>query len=414
MRTKKIMVIGVFILLGLVIVLYLPSIRTYNVPQVERGFIMGARTESSFIFPFYDHPTEENAPLKQFDTLYSNKLYLYTLGYRDVTQEDLRVKMYRVEVVKTENGTQENVIDETEFNATLTVTQYKIVKNELEFPRHDEIYHVELYSMDGRRIFAFMHETHPVFIPARHFTLGSLFMDRLVYILSALLISIFALGLARMTVDRRQVVPQVGTGTALWLMSMSGVVLYIGARLLIYTFGVINLWWTYFPLLFSSYLFGFSILKPNTSLVYLMKTVKAHRPTKEVYPYEVVSVENVLYLAKISWGDFLMGKRTKLSFEEGEFWSWNIKDSEDAIYIFKSIEKKGYEIKITLEGIHEKDVDEALSDITTLEVIAKEKNEWRTSYLRERATKEVEIRRRLIDYVGNIEEALEKEEIPHE
>ena len=410
LKIRKIVIIGIFILLGLTVFVYKPEIKTYTIPKPERGFILGARTESSFIFPFYNHPTEDKVPLRQFETLYANKLIVYALGYGESGEEVLKVRMYRLEMIETGNGTKEQIFDEMEFDFILSATKFKVVENSLELPRHDQEYKIEIYSQSGRRVFVFSHLTHPVYLPAEQHTQGSLFLDRLVYILSALLLSLMGLALARFTVDRKKVVPQVGTGTALWFMTMSGIMIYFSATILIYTFGIIDLWWTYLPLLFSSYLFGFSIIKPNTVNLYFMKTLESNIPLKELDSIKAVKRQNQLYNALISWKDFIIGKEQKIDFGESYYWYWHIKNSDDRIYIHKSITKEEM-IKVELGGIHFKDVDKFLSELKTVESISEQKEIFRKELLNLLAKFEVVVDKRALEFTKKYMELMMMEDV---
>lgn len=408
-KTKKIMVIGLFVLLGLVILLYRPSIKTYDIPTPEKGFFLGARTQEAFIFPFYEHPDAGLAPLKPFETLYSNSLTLYALAFGKGHEETLNIQMFYVEVLILENETRETKRDIQEFGFVLSLSQYKITENVLELPTHLREYTIELYSEDERQIFMFKHETHPLYLPARKYTLGNLFMDRLAYVVSALMITLVALGFSKVTVDKRKVVPRLGVGTGLWLMTMAFIVLYISAKVLIYKFGLLNIWWTYLPLIFSSYLFGFAILKPSAIILYFMKTIDSNVPTKEVDSISAVKRQNRFYNAKISWRAFLIGKEEQIDFQGEYYWYWHIKDSDDRIYIHKSISKDDL-LKVELAGIHFKDVDEFLSELTTVTNISEQKETFRKELLELLAKFEVVVDRRALQFTKKYMELMLMEE----
>ena len=398
-------IIGLFFLLGITIFVYRPSIKVYSISPARKGFILGARTDNAFLFLFYEHPTEGEAPLSQYDTLYSNELTIYTLSYTDNTQENLTLHMYRLETIRQGNTTIEVKRDIQNITITLVLRKYQIIKNIIELPTHDELFTVELYTQNGKRIFVFYHETHPLYLPAKKYTLGSLFMDRLAYILSALILCLVSLGVAKQTIEKRKIVPRLSVGTGLWIMTVAAVLLYITARMLIYMFGLLNVAWTYIPLAFCSYVFGFSLLKPKTQTVYLMKTLDAPYPTKQLYAIEVAQRDGKMYLADISWKDFLLGKCSEVKIEGTPQWAWKIENTDDIIYIFKEI-NENENITIKLEGIHEIDVDKWMSNLKTTEAIAKEKEYFRKRLLEEMATKETEIDKRVLDFIKKYEEIL--------
>jgi len=405
MKWKALIIIALIALIGIVVIVYRPTIKVYSIPEPRKGFILGARTDNAFLFLFYEHPSEGEAPLQQYDTLYSNELTIYALAYTDTTQENLTFHMYRVEQVKQGNTTIEVKRDIQNITVTLVLRKYQIVKNVIELPTHSEKFTVEIYSSDNNMIFKFYHETHPLFLPAKKYTLGSLFMDRLAYILSALIICLASLGAAKQTVEKRKIVPRLSVGAGLWIMTVAAVLLYITARMLIYMFGLLNVAWTYIPIAFCSYVFGFSLLKPKTQTVYLMKTLDAAYPTKKLYAIEVVQRDGKMYLADISWKDFLLGKCSEVKIEGTPQWAWKIENTDDIIYIFKEI-NENENITIKLEGIHEIDVDKWMSNLKTTEAIAKEKEYFRKRLLEEMATKETEIDKRVLDFIKKYEEIL--------
>lgn len=409
MKTKKLVIIGVFILLGLVIFVYRPSLKTYPLPTPKEGFILGAKTKYSFVFPFYEHPKEGLAPLSPLETLYSNKLILFCLAYQDRSSEIIRIRMFQQKEVETENGTQVVIRNEEEFSYTLSMTQFKIVENELELSTHYETYKIELYLKDDNRIFVFYHLTHPSYLPAERYTLGSLQSDRMVYLFTVVLFALFCIGLSKITVDRRKIIPQIRIGTALWLSSIFILILLFAGEFLIYYYGLMSVWWTYLPLGIISYVFGFAILRPSTIMLYFMKTIEAHVPTKEMDSLMVVKKENDFYNANISWKDFMAGKEEKIDFEEEYYWYWRIKNSDDRVYIYKSI-TRGDIIKVELAGVHFKDVDEFLSELIKVTNISEQKEIFRKELLELIAKFEVVVDRRALQLTKKYMELMMMEE----
>ena len=390
-------IIGLFFLLGIAIFVYRPSIKVYSIPPARRGFILGARTDNAFLFLFYEHPSEGLSPLQEYDTLYSNELIVYALAYTDTTQENLTLHMYRLEEVKQGNQTIEIKREIQNSTVTLILRKYQIVKNEIELPTHSEKFTVEIYTSNGNMIFKFYHETHPLFLPAKRYTLGSLFMDRLAYVLSALIVIFTMLGACRYTINKRRVVPSLSVGAGLWIMTIAAIILYFTARALIYLFGLINVAWTYIPIGIAAYFFGFSLMQPKKKTLFLMKTLPGSRPTKEIKVLEVIEDRHKLYNGEISWKDFILGKKQEIQFKGSEIWSWKIINSDDELYIYRNIKEESDKIVIELEDIHIVDVDQALSKIKTLEGLASEKEHFRKKVLELLTKMEVEVDERVVD-----------------
>ena len=410
-------IIGLFALSGIAIAVYKPKIKIYTIPEARKGFILGARTNNAFLFLFYQHPSEGEAPLQQYAILYSNELTIYALAYTDTTTENLTFHMYRLEEVKQGNTTIEVKRDVQNITVTLILRKYQIVKNVIELPTHSEKFTVEIYTSNGNMIFKFYHETHPLFLPAKKYTLGSLFMDRLAYILGCLLVVFAALGACKQTVEKKKVVPRLSLGAGLWIMTVAAVLLYITARVLIYLFGLLNVAWTYIPIAFCSYIFGFSLLKPKTKNIYLLRIVPSSMPQADLQAIEVVEKNHKYYLANISWKDFIFGREYMLNFNEPR-WKFDVIDSDDELYIFKKVEEQSEKISIELTGIHYKDVMEVLSEIKETENVAQALHQAKHDYFdlksRFEAEKLQEITENIRKYVTPILKAIipekEKEE----
>jgi len=411
---RALIIIVIIIMMGLVLISSPPEIKTYEIPEPREGLIVSARSDNAFLFLFYEHPDEGPCPLCQYDTLYSNELYIYALSYTNATYENLTLHMYRLEERTVGNETILVKVDVQNITITLTLTRFKMVENKIELPTHHKKYTCEIFTASGRKIFTFYHETHPIFLPAKRYTLGSLFMDRLGYILGAVVVCFIALGACRFTIDKRKIVPRMSLGTGLWLITIMAIMIYVSARVLIYTFGLLNVLWTYAPIGAAAYLFGFALMKPPSKTIYFMRTVDATEPTKELMAIEVIEKDGKLWVADIGWKDFIFGRKTEVRIEGKPKWHWKILNSDDIMYIFKDIQEDGNIIRVELEGIHEIDVDRWMSDLKSVESIAREKEYFRKRLLDEIAQKETEIDKRVLEFIKNYEKILLMEEERYE
>jgi len=335
----------------------LPEVK---VPEFEgpfRGFYRGhVAPDSTLWFIFYQHPQWGLQPLLNYRTLHSNtiKLAVFAPGKGEVAVE---IRSWLEE--ETGNGTR--VWDERVATERLRPgADFDMI--ELELPTSHELRQVSLVY-GGDVIWRGSHQTKRAYLPAPRYTLGSLAVDRMGYIVGAAFVCFAAIGVAKWAMDRVKTVPKISSWIVLIVMETAIMIAAASAWWYIYNVALINVAWTYAPIFLSAFLFGVYILRgaPDTWFFLRFHDV-ADLPQVEIWVTDVVWDGEQAILADIGWRDFLRGRRKRVMVKAHErqpvWWFRSPTVDGTRLYYVDDVREDRWGIHAQLAGIHQKKIEE--------------------------------------------------------
>lgn len=365
----------------------------FRLPEIEmpyKGFYKGViASDKTVFFFFYEHPQYGLTPLPLYGTLRSNTLIVYVYSPLKSGEINLTIVSYIPKSQQVKEVVGNETIIKTVMvpsdNRTQTyfiqVSNNEFVTDKLEFPTSRGYRHCLVYY-NGKYLFKFHHQTYKAYLEAPKYTLGTLFLDRLAYIIGTVIICMIAFAFSKLAIRRIKYVPELPRWVIAVLPTALIALAGFGAFYIIYYYALIEATYTYIPIFALMWIFGLYVVRIKPITFYLTCIEKTDIPTKTYEVLEVVKSENKYYLASNSWKDFLLGKRKEIKFEGDPVWYWIIEGTDDREYIFEDIQENDKEIIIKLAGIHYKIVEEVLSERTNVEKIAKAFQDTKTKYFK--------------------------------
>jgi len=407
--------------------LKIPGVEELTPPRT--GFYRGFTGEGVLFFATYMHPNFGEIPLSEYSTLHSNafRLYAFSFSTRDVTLEVVTYKV-RVEnrTVRESNVTRTETVEVPYDHKTVKVPVHVVAnsfsKVDVELPTSLTERRAEI-RMDGRTLFCFKHETWRAFLPAPRYTLGTLFLDRLAYMVITTLVCLFAFAAAKATVNRIKYVPEMPRWVIAFLPTVIMILGGFGAFYIVYYYALLEASYTFIFIFVFAWIFGLYLVRPKPTVWYLGKVVNSEQPTKRLEMVEVIQDENKWWTMQ-GWRDFLRGRRIEVVLEGNgadPAWWFNVEGSNDRFIIYQETEEQEDRFIIKVAPIHEKEVEAWQSGAVEVKSLAEALHKAKQNLYRIKASAKKEAieegARLSEEYVAQILEAIglkEKEEKPRE
>ena len=350
------------------------SLPEVKLPEFEgpfRGFYRGkVASDNTLWFIFYEHPQWGLQPLLDGKTLHSNtlKLAVFAPGHSEL---EVELQFWREE--ETENGTR--IIGlRTMREKVRPMGAYGLI--DLELPIHVSLHRMNLVYQ-GEVIWDGYHQTKRAYLPAPRYTLGSLAVDRMVYISGAAFVCFAAIGAAKEAINRVKAVPKVRSWIVFLALEAIIIIAAASAWWYIYHVALINVAWTYAPIFLSAFIFGVFIMKPTPSTWFFIKFYEGEPPPADIYLCEVVFDEaGQPILADIGWRDFLRGRRKRIlvttAKEEEPAWYIPVFGSQgNRIYYVEEVAEDRWGIRAIVTSMHQMKIEEFKADLLNVEKLSK-------------------------------------------
>ncbi len=414
----------------------LPEVKLPEFEGPYRGFYRGkVASDNTLWFIFYEHPQWGLQPLLDGKTLHSNtlKLAVFAPGHSEL---EVELRFWREE--ETENGTR-IVGLRTLREKVRPMGAYGLI--DLELPIHVSLHRMQL-TYGGEVIWDGWHQTKKAYLPAPRYTLGSLAVDRMVYISGAAIVCFAAIGVAKEAINRVKAVPRVRSWIVFLAVEAIIVIAAASAWWYIYHVALINVAWTYAPIFLSAFIFGVFIMKPKPDTWFFIKLNDVGEvPQAEIYLCEVAWDGEQPILADISWRDFLRGRRKLVRIDGDPVWWFDVPGTtRDRLYYVKEVREDRWGILARVTGPHQIEIEKFKAELVNIAMLARAYRRTLHELYRTQADKtkealeegtkqallyvspilvglgliaEEEAERRLIEY-GVIPKKEEKEEEKHE
>ena len=344
----------------------------FEVPWVEElapprgGFYRGFVGEGVLFFATYSDPRWGEIPLQEYDTLHSNTFTLYAFSFRtrDVTLEVVTYLVRNETRTVQEGNTTRTVTVEVSYDHRTVKVPVHVIANsftkvDVNLPTSTTRRHAEI-RLNGRVLFKFYHETWRAYLPAPRYTLGTLMLDRLAYIVGTMITCLFAFACSKLAMNRVKYVPEMPR----WLIAILPTALLIlgaaGAYYIVYYYALLEASYTYIPIFILSWIFGLYLVRPQPAIWYLSKITSINQPTKRLEALEVIPGGNHFYQVG-GWRDFLRGRRREvvlLAEEDEEPWWFQIEGSEDRFIHYQDILESEDRLAIKVAPVHMMSVEQ--------------------------------------------------------
>jgi len=403
------------------------AVKYFEIPEIGelqpyQGFYKGiiAKDKTVFFF-FYEHPQFGLQPLREYGTLHSNELIVYAFAPLKDGEANLTLVSYRLEtqeiVEKIGNETvkrrvQVPVDNQTEtFYISLSTNTFR--ESRIELNTAKQLRHYEIYY-NGELLFQFKHLTYKAYLPAPKYTLGTLFLDRLAYIIGTMTVCLLAFATAKAVYNHMKYVPDLPRWLIALLPTLIVIIAGTGVFFIVYYFALVEAAYTFIPIFVCAFVFGLYLVRRRPDVWYLTKVTSIDQPTKQFAALEVIADQGKYYMVG-GWRDWLRGRRKEIAFKgDGPVWYFQIEGTNDRQYYFRDIAEFEDKLLIELAPQHYMEVEAWRSGMLEAENLAEAyRRERRLRYELMAKQKEESIREAR-EYVKRILQGIMRGRLPKE
>jgi len=389
----------------------------FEFPEMEmppKGFYKGFTGNGILFFITWIHPQFDEVPLRKYGTLHSNQLYIYAFSFssKDVELEIVSYLIrYENRTIKEGNVTRTETVEVPYDVRTLKVPIHVIAnsftKTEVELPTSKQERRVDI-KLGGRTVFTFKHETWRAYLPAPRYTFGTLFLDRLGYMIGTMIVCFLAFIAAKITVNRVKYVPEMPRWAIAILPSALLFMLAFGVIYIVYYYALVEASYTYVPIFLIAWIFGLYMMRPRPTVFWFYKRLKPYRIRKKVrVPIEVVEDHGRFYTIS-GWRDFLLGRRKEIVIDRSEQYISYDDFTQDREYYFEEMKENEDKIYVKVAGPEFDDIDAYESGLLKVENLSSEKEYYRQEMLRLQAEGEAEVDKRVKEALEMFRETFRK------
>lgn len=309
--------------------------RKYPIPTRDFGFKFAYRTPAGYLYVF-SYGMDGINFIDAYDYVYSDLDCYFLAKYN--TNITVIVALF-----DKENNT--NLI--SKINRTITVKFFEFTKFTIELPKIDKMLIAILY-INGEEILRFYYR-YNVYYERVTTILGEIFISQIIYMLTALIVYIVALIVAK-NICRITPVPEANLTNSFLSLIVFGFLLYYILRIIILEYGLYQAIYFY-PLLFIIALFSaLYVVSPEAKRLLLLHT-NFENTMIEVTTIDTRIIRNNMYKVP-STLEFILYKPLKIVPDKREFIFKAISEEFSYVIYYRDIIEKNDVIEIKCSDVH--------------------------------------------------------------